>query len=365
MAFSSSSVLIYDNASNTVVSFETNQSTPYSVTVGAAYEGVTLDYVVSRAGYTKSLGQFVGGGAISLSTTPVQRTDPDGTPAYTGTTSANIAVSFTFTPSLRCFIDIGDASVSSQTIVDEIEDALETENGCRFLAETGGATCLQAVLAGQTYLLLGANYRLRRASAGDVNAAVDAYVISADGIPLDGTNGGVQFLTAQDIASEVWGALTSDHAVTGSFGQLIKDYLNASIADILTDTGTTIPAQIAALNDFDPATDAVTVGAINNNVITSSTIAANALNDSAFTTGYFNAINSEVDTALTDYDAPTKAELDTAQAAIQADITALNDIAASDVVAAINADPVNVNIKYVNNIEVKGVGSEEDPWNPV
>jgi hypothetical protein len=57
---------------------------------------------------------------------------------------------------------------------------------------------------------------------------------------------------------------------------------NASVAAILTDTGTTIPAQISALNDFDPATDTVLS-----------------------------------------------------------------------------------NVKYVNDIEVKGTGTDVDPWNPV
>lgn len=260
MAFSNSSVLIYDNAANVVVSFEAAQSTPYSLIVGAAYEGVTLDYVISRAGYTKALGQFVGGGAISLSSTPTERRDPDGTPTYTGTTNTNITISFAFSPSVRCFISIADASVSSQTIVDEIEDALATEDGCRFLAETNGSTCIQAVLAGQTYLLLGQNYRLRRATAGDVNAAVDAYVISADGVPLDGANGGIQFLTAQDIEKEVWGALTADNNTPGSFGKILIDTLNAiallpsaaqNAASMLAEAqATPIHANIKKVNDY-------------------------------------------------------------------------------------------------------------------
>ena len=90
----------------------------------------------------------------------------------------------------------------------------------------------------------------------------------------------------------------------------------------------TLDADIGALNDFNPATETVTVGSINNNVITSSVIASNALNNSAFTTGYYSSINSEVDTALADYDAPTKAELD-------AGFAALNDISVSDILSAV------------------------------
>lgn len=100
-------------------------------------------------------------------------------------------------------------------------------------------------------------------------------------------------------------------------------------------------AAIANLNNFDPATESVTLA---NNSITSSTVATGAFNNSNFTTGYFNSINSEVDTALADYDAPTKAELDTAQAALIAEhgttqtaIANLNNLSASDILAQLNA----------------------------
>jgi hypothetical protein len=75
-----------------------------------------------------------------------------------------------------------------------------------------------------------------------------------------------------------------DWATATGFATVNPD--NASITAILEDTGTTIPAQIAALNDFDPATDAVaTVTNLTNlpsiptNWITASGIAANALDN--------------------------------------------------------------------------------------
>jgi hypothetical protein len=129
---------------------------------------------------------------------------------------------------------------------------------------------------------------------------------------------------------------------------------NASIAAILTDTGTT--GVVLA-----------------NNSITSSVVASNALNNSSFTTGYFNSINAEVDQALADYDAPTKAELDTVQASIEADIAALSiptpaDVAAikakTDALTFTVAGQVDTNIQYVNDVEVAGTGTELDPWNP-
>jgi hypothetical protein len=172
--------------------------------------------------------------------------------------------------------------------VDEIEDALETEDGCKFLAETSGSTSIQAVLAGQTYLLLGQNYRLRRATAGDVNASVDAYVISADGVPLDGANGGIQFLIAQDLEKEIWGALTADNNTAGSFGKLLIDTLDSAISSRLATSGYTVPAN--------------------------------------------------------------------------ADIAAIK--AKTDSLAFTITGHVDANIQYINDVQVKGTGTDGDPWNP-
>lgn len=87
--------------------------------------------------------------------------------------------------------------------------------------------------------------------------------------------------SAGEVADAVWDEATAGHATAGTFG--------VAATDILTDTGTTIPAQITALNDLSAA-----------------------------------EVNAEVDTALADYDAPTKAELDAAQASIEADIATVD-----------------------------------------
>lgn len=162
---------------------------------------------------------------------------------------------------------------------------------------------------------------------------------------------------------------------------------NSSISAILTDTGTTIPAQISSLNNISAAD-----------------------------------VNAQVDTALADYDAPTKAEMDSAfteikgatfsgttdsleairdrgdaawttgaggsaptveeiRAEIDANSTQLAAIVADtnelqtnqgDWVTATgfstfdaNTDVVEANIKYVNDIEVTGNGEDATPWNPV
>lgn len=70
----------------------------------------------------------------------------------------------------------------------------------------------------------------------------------------------------------------------------VAGYLDTEIAAILQDTGTDIPAQIAALNNLSAA-----------------------------------QVNAEVDTALADYDAPTKAELDAAVAPL-ATQASVNDL---------------------------------------
>lgn len=57
---------------------------------------------------------------------------------------------------------------------------------------------------------------------------------------------------------------------------------NASIAAILVDTGTDIPASIAALNNFDPATDSVTVGTNNDKTGYALSSAANDAIGAAF-----------------------------------------------------------------------------------
>lgn len=70
-------------------------------------------------------------------------------------------------------------------------------------------------------------------------------IVGSTGEALDAAGGGV---TAAAIADAVWDELQSGHVTAGSFGEIASE-----IASILTDTGTTLPASIAALNDIDVA----------------------------------------------------------------------------------------------------------------
>ena len=336
MAFTNSSVLVLTDT-NTTYSYQTEQSSPISVAIPAGSTG-TWKWVVSREGYSTQIGTFdtTGGGLDEASPTPSILTQANGATLFTGSTSAIINIVFDLTVGNEiCYIDIADGSVTAQQVIDEIETALLTEDGCKFLYARSGSQSTYSILAGQTYLLLGSGYRIRRESTSDVNASIEAFVISADGIPLDGVNGGVQFLISSGLtAQQVYDLFT-----TGTNADIFKadltgiatatDVTNAK-TDIITEVNAnetkidSLQTSVNNLNDFDPAIDQVIVATNNdktnyelaNNAITSNKVANNAFNDSSFTNGYFNAINSEVDTALSDYDAPTKAELDAAQAAI-------------------------------------------------
>lgn len=191
--------------------------------------------------------------------------------------------------------------------------------------------------------------------------------IQVDYSPVYALETGVSGLTASEstqlfaigtpgaVADAVWDEPIADHTTSGTTGEALDNagggaatppteaeiyaYFTAlSRADAFKAdvSGVASQTSIDALNDFDPATESVTVGILENNTITSSVVANNAFNNSAFTTGYFNAINSEVDSALADYDGPTKAELDAAQTAITNAISALNNLSAAQVNAEVD-----------------------------
>ena len=115
---------------------------------------------------------------------------------------------------------------------------------------------------------------------------------------------------------------------------------NASIAAILTDTGTTLPAQVAAQNNFNPATDAVA------NVTLVGTTAVNSDmrgTDGANTTAPDNTSIAAIlaDTNELQLDWANGGRLDLLLDQIIADIAAQNNISAADVNAQVN-DVLNV-----------------------
>ena len=111
------------------------------------------------------------------------------------------------------------------------------------------------------------------------DGAVNAAVVATNAIDADAL--------ATDAVTELQTGLATAAALSA-----VAAYVDTEVAAILEDTGTTIPAQIAALNNLSAA-----------------------------------QVNAEVDTALADYDAPTKAELD-------AGLAGLNDLDATEVQTA-------------------------------
>ena len=151
--------------------------------------------------------------------------------------------------------------------------------------------------------------------------------------------------SAESIADAVWDEALSGHATAGSAGKAVAD-IEADATAVLEDTGTTIPALIAALNDLSAAqvnaevdtaiADAALATAAN--LATVDGIVDAILVDTATTIpGLIAAlndlsaaqVNAEMDTALADYDGPTKAEID-------AGLAALNDLSAAEVNAEVD-----------------------------
>jgi len=168
--------------------------------------------------------------------------------------------------------------------------------------------------------------------------------------------------SAESIADAVWDEALSGHTTAGSAGKAVADVETDATA-VLEDTGTTIPALIAALNDLSEvqvnaqvdtaiadaalatAANLATVDGIVDAILvdTATTIPGliAALNDLSAA-----QVNAEVDTAIADAALATAANLATVDSnvdavlvdtgtTIPAQISGLNDIAAADVWAAV------------------------------
>lgn len=137
--------------------------------------------------------------------------------------------------------------------------------------------------------------------------------------------------------------------------------VDTNVDSILVDTGTTIPAQISALNDV-AATDIVSAGAITtsggavSNVTTVATTTTNTDmrgTDSAATAANLATVDTNVDAILVD-----------TGTTLPAQITALNDVAATDIVSAgaittLSGAVVNVDLvdTTTTNSDMRGTNS--------
>lgn len=184
----------------------------------------TWTYVVKKEGYEAQVGGFEPtGGLFPFNVKLNQKVQPDGTVMYTASSSALIDVSFSGTSQLN--IDIGDGIVSAQEVLDEVETALSTPAGMAWYAG-GKSDVSMALLSAGNFIFVTDEIKFRRRSAGDVNATVNAFAISTQGVVTDGLNGAVTFLSSsqtEDIASAVWNRLLTDHVTPDTFGKLVQD----------------------------------------------------------------------------------------------------------------------------------------------
>ena len=164
---------------------------------------------------------------------------------------------------------------------------------------------------------------------GAVTQTVNVYTLDADLTNLDVAVSTRSTVAATDIVSG--GAITtSGGAVSnvtlvattttntdmrGTDGANTVAPDNASIAAILVDTGTDIPASIAALNDFNPSTDTVS------NVTT---------------------VGSVTNPVTTDAASRTASQADVSALATSAEIAALNDLSQADVRTAVGLASANL-----------------------
>jgi hypothetical protein len=263
---------------------------------------------------------------------------------YTASTSALINIAFDHITPCMC-INIGDGSVSAQTVFDESEQALLTADGMRWQSEQGSLVRYDNLPGVGNILFMEDYVRLKRASVGDVNSAVAGYVLSSDGTVVDGVNGGVAYVGGFNV-DDVWNATTrtlTSGTKDSEIDSILADTneLQTNQGQWLTATGfatptnvtdaqTAIIASVDGLNDFDPALDVVanvtTVGTCTTNTDMRGTDGANTVApDNASITsilGDTNELQTNQSQWLTATGFATPTNVTDAQAAIIAELDA-------------------------------------------
>jgi hypothetical protein len=197
------SVLLQDGAGSQL-DYNASVTGTYSCFVPVTATG-TWKAVIKKAGYEHQVITFLSttGGAFGSAANTPQKITADGLAMYTGATSALVAV--TFTGTTQANIDIANGTATLQASFDESEVALCTNDGLTWIAAGKDDLAIFNSASGD-YLFMTDDWRLRRASAGDNDATLQAFAISTQGVVVDGTNGGVMFLTSdtpEAIAAEI------------------------------------------------------------------------------------------------------------------------------------------------------------------
>ena len=263
---SASAVLVVSNT-GAVVDYQPSVTGTYTKALPLGSTGAWT-WVVKRVGYEHARATFLPatGGAISTTPSTPQKLNADGTAMYTGTTSTLIDVSFA---GGKAYIDIGNGSASLQPTFNETEQALVTQAGMEWIA-SGKDDCSLFESPSGEYLFLTAGWRVRRRAASDSNATLRAFVIGSDGMPIDESNGPVQFLTSDNptaIASAVLSALVGNGLTMAQLlTQVASGVANTSaavsaVADQVEEVASSVSAVPAAVVNH-PVEGAFTVANI-------------------------------------------------------------------------------------------------------
>lgn len=208
------SVLLQDNAGSQL-DYTASVTGSFSYFTPVTATG-TWKFVTKKAGYEHQVITFTPatGGQFNYTANTPQKINSDGTVMYTGSSSALLAVSFTGVTQAN--IDIGDGLVPLVAVLDESEVALCTNDGLTWLAYGNDDLAIFNSSSGD-YLFMTTLWRLRRANAGDVNATLQAFAVSTDGIIVDDTNGDIQFLTSDTPEAIAAAVLAAGVLTTGKF----------------------------------------------------------------------------------------------------------------------------------------------------
>jgi len=274
--------------------FATASGTTYQFTIDRANDGETWKYAVDRAGYSADTGVFAVAEGTSLDINVALREYIRGAGAamYAASSCPLCTVSFDLiTP--QATIDIADGVANLQGVFDNFEDALLTADGMAWHSQQGSICQFDDLPGVGKILFMGPNIRVRRDSAGDINSAVDGYLLSQDGTPVDGTNGGVVYVagsTNSELAQAVWEYVT--RTLTSSAG--------ATAAEVWAYATRTITGGVVDTNNDMRGTDGANTVVPDNAGIAANGVAIGNLNDLS---------TADIDARLAAYGIPTLTEM--------------------------------------------------------
>jgi hypothetical protein len=221
------SAVYIQNASAAQQSFVTGQSGTYSYPLPPGASAGTWKWATKALGYTGVVGSYApsGGGTFTAAATGTQKINPDGSVAYQGSTSSLVSTSFTGLT--EADIIIGNGAISVQNAFDASETALVTAAGLAWLAGGLGELTEYNSFDGN-FLFMTHNWRLKALNTSSGNATLYGFPISADGNPINTTNGNIIIAsntTAQQLVAALLAASTSTYNTVGTVGQSFN-YIN-------------------------------------------------------------------------------------------------------------------------------------------